>query len=312
MRDPKETEKRKSRIAFGFIFIISSLLIGHPHQDDSLDLRGPYLGQKPPGMLPEVFAKGIVSSSQGVFNAAFSPDGMEFYYSINERGGRETMMFMTRENDRWTLPRPASFVSPQNDCDPIFSHDGKRLYFISTRPKKNDAASSDWDIWYVERAGKGDWSEPINIGPPVNSGVDEYYVSLTSEGTIYFASNRSGGLGSFDIYRSELVDGHYAEPENLGAAINTKHLEHDPFIAPDESYIVFTSVDRPGGFGTGDLYFSTRQEDGTWTKSKNLGKAYNTRGYDFCPILSPDGKYFFFTRQGNIYWIRLEAIKKLF
>jgi Tol biopolymer transport system component len=162
----------------------------------------------------------------------------------------------------------------------------------------------------VEKTDKR-WSEPINIGPPINSKVDEYYVSLTKDGTIYFASNRPGGLGSFDIYRSQLVDGHYTKTENLGAAINTKYLEHDPFIAPDESYLLFTSVDRPRGFGTGDLYISSRRKDGTWSEAKNLGKTFNTSGYDFCPIVSPDGKYFFFTRRGDIYWVRVEAIKKL-
>jgi Tol biopolymer transport system component len=262
-------------------------------------------------MAPEVFAPGIVSTAQGEFNAAFSPDGKEFYFSVNEPGGRETMKFMTLENDRWTPPRPVPFVSRQNDCDPIFSYDGTKLYFISTRPKKDRGRSRDWDIWYVERTQAG-WSEPINIGPPVNSEVDEYYVSHTKDGTIYFASNRAGGLGSFDIYRSRLMDGQYARPENLGGAINTKHLEHDPFIAPDESYLLFASVDRPGGFGTGDLYISTRRKDGSWSKAKNLGKVFNTNGYDFCPIVSPDGKYFFFTRRGDIYWVRIEAIEELF
>jgi Tol biopolymer transport system component len=261
-------------------------------------------------MNPEVFARGIISTARGEFNAAFSPDGKEFFFSVNESGGRETMKFMTQKNDQWTSPQPAPFVSPQNDCDPIFSHDGSRLYFISTRPKKDRPSSRDWDIWFVERTGKG-WSEPKNIGPPINSEVDEYYVSLTKDGTIYFASNRDGGLGSFDIYRSQFVDGQYAKPKNLGAAVNTKHLEHDPFIAPDESYLLFTSVDRPGGFGTGDLYISSRRKNGTWSEAKNLGKTFNTNGYDFCPIVSPDGKYFFFTRKGDIYWVRIEAIKKL-
>jgi Tol biopolymer transport system component len=291
-----------------FTFIL--MIIGHAQQDDLPILRGPYLGQKPPGMNPEVFARGVVSTPQGEFNAAFSPDGREFYYSVNESGGRETMKFMKLENDRWTPPQPVPFVSRQNDCDPLFSPDGSRLYFISTRPKEDKAGSRDWDIWYVERTDTG-WSEPVNIGPPVNSDGDEYYVSLTKDGTIYFASNRAGGLGSFDIYRSELVDGRYAKPQNLGSAINTKYLEHDPFIDPDESYLLFTSVDRPGGFGSGDLYISARREDGNWTEAKNLGNAFNTNGYDFCPIVSPDGKYFFFTRKGDIYWVRIEAIKKL-
>ena len=301
---------KKRIILLGLIFMISVFVWSFVQNEEFPVLTGEYLGQKPPGLSPEIFARGIVSTAQGEFNAAFSPDGREFYFSVNESGGRETMKFMTMENNRWTPPQPVPFVSPQNDCDPIFSFDGSRLYFISTRPKKDKIGSKDWDIWFVERSDTG-WSEPINIGPPVNSDLDEYYVSLTKDGTIYFASNRAGGLGSFDIYRSRLVDRHCAKPENLGAAINTKYLEHDPFIAPDESYILFTSVDRPGGFGTGDLYISSRREDGTWDKSKNLGKTFNTSGYDFCPIVSPDGKYFFFTRRGDIFWVSIEAIRKL-
>ena len=294
----------------GLIFLISVFSWDWTQKERFPVLKGEYLGQKPPGITPEVFAPGIVSTSRGEFNAAFSPDGKEFYFSVNEPSGRETMMFMTRKNNQWASPQSVPFVSPQNDCDPIFSHDGSRLYFISTRPKKDKAGSRDWDIWYVQRTDTG-WSEPINIGPPVNSDVDEYYVSLTKDGTIYFASNRAGGLGSFDIYRSRLMDGHYAKPENLGDSINTEYLEHDPFIAPDESYILFTSVGRPEGFGQGDLYISRRKNDGTWTKSKNLGKAFNTSGYDFCPMVSPDGKYFFFTKRGDIYWVSMEAIQSL-
>lgn len=294
----------------GIVILISAFVWSVAQNEKFPVLKGEYLGQKPPGINPEVFAPGIVSTTQGEFNAAFSPDGKEFYFSVNEPSGRETMKFMTRKDNQWTPPQAVPFVSPQNDCDPLFSFDGQRLYFISTRPKKEKAGSSDWNIWYVERM-DADWSKPINIGPPVNSDVDEYYVSLTKDGTIYFSSNRAGGLGSFDIYRSRFVDGHYAKPENLGASINTKYLEHDPFIAPDESYILFTSVDRPEGFGTGDLYISSRRKDGTWTKSKNMGKAFNTSGYDFCPIVSPDGKYFFFTRRGDIYWVSVEAIQKL-
>ena len=276
----------------------------------SLVRKSDYLGQKPPGTTPKVFAPGIVSTNKSEFNAAFSPNGKDFFFSVNESPGRETMMFMKYENNQWTSPQSAPFVSDQNDCDPFFSHDGSRLYFISTRSKKNDKLSKDWDIWYVERTDSG-WSEARNLGPPVNSDHDEYYVSLTREGAIYFASNRAGGYGSFDIYRSRFVDGHYLKPENLGASINTKYLEHDPFIAPNKSYIVFTSVDRPGGFGTGDLYISFRRKEGTWTEAKNLGKTFNTSGYDFCPMVSPDGKYFFFTKKGDIYWVSMEVIKQL-
>lgn len=191
----------------------------------------------------------------------------------------------------------------------FFSLDGNRLYFISTRSKKGKEGASDWDIWYVERTGKG-WSEAKNIGPPVNSDKDEYYVSLTKDKTIYFASNREGGSGSFDIYCSKFAGGKYLKPKNLGTAVNSKYLEHDPFIVVDESYLIFTSVGKPDGYGSGDLYISFRQPDGSWTKAKNMGDKFNTSGYDFCPIVSPDGKFLFFTRKGDIFWVDIKVIEQ--
>jgi len=297
----------KKEFAAYFLLLIMTFLWLPLRAREIRTLREKYMGQKPPGTTPEVFAPGTVSTPKSEFNAAFSPDGKSFFFSVIEPSGRETLIFMECVNDQWTAPQSAPFVSKHNDCDPFFSGDGKRLYFISTRPKKNDRSSRDWDIWYVEKTDSG-WSAPRNLGPPVNSDRDEYYVSLTTEETIYFASDRVGGYGSFDIYRSRLVDGCYSEPENLGASVNTKYLEHDPFISPDESYILFTSVDRPGGFGTGDLYISFHRKDDTWTKAKNLGKVFNTSGYDYCPMVSPDGEYFFFTRKGDIYWVSIKAI----
>ncbi len=77
--------------------------------------------------------------------------------------------------------------------------------------------------------------------------------------------------------------------------MNTEFSEHDPFVAPDESYLIFTST-RPGGFGREDLYIGYKKVDGSWTEPKNMGKTINSSGVDFCPMLSPDGKYLFFTR----------------
>jgi Tol biopolymer transport system component len=294
-----------SLLVFFFLFGANS-----PAKDDFTDLRGPYMGQKKPGLTPRIFAPGIVSTSKPEFNAAFSPDGQEFFFSISQSSGRETMLVMKLRNSLWTRPQSPAFVSPQKDCDPFFSQDGNRLYFISTRPKKNKPASRDWDIWFVKKTPSG-WSEPENIGPPVNSDQDEYYVSLTKDKTIYFASNRAGGSGLFDIYCSKLRNNQYSKPKNLGTGINTRYLEHDPLIAPDESYIIFTSVNRPDGFGSGDLYISFRTKDNSWGKAKNMGKLFNSKGYDFCPMVSPDGQYFFFTSRRDIYWVSIKAIKKL-
>ena len=297
---------KKSLLLFGLFLLVFLCVWNRAQYENFPTQKGEFLGQRPPGTTPEIFAPGIFSLVEGEFGLSFSPDGRECFFALKEPSGRETMKFMESQNSIWTPPQNVPFVSSFNDCDPYFSSDGQRLYFLSSRPKKGRAAR-DWDIWYVEKNKEG-WSDPVNMEPPVNSVVDEYYVSFTKDGTIYFASNRSGGLGSFDIYRCKLTNGLYSRAENLGKAINSEHIEHDPFIAPDESYLLFTSVDRPDGFGTGDLYISFREKNGTWSKAKNLGKAFNTSGYDFCPMVSHKENYFFFTRNGTIYWVRIEAV----
>ena len=120
-----------------------------------------------------------------------------------------------------------------------------------------------------------------------------------------------GEKGSFDLYRSKLIDGRYTELENLDEKINTEYIEIYAVIAPDESYLIFMS-DRTDGFGSTDLYIAFRQKDGFWTEVKNMGEKVNSeRGENF-PWVSPDGKYFFFgsDRNGNydIYWISASAI----
>jgi hypothetical protein len=80
----------------------------------------------------------------------------------------------------------------------------------------------------------------------------------------------------------------------LGDAVNSQSAEIDACIAPDESFIVFASYNRPDDLGRGDLYISFNQ-NGVWTPAKNLGDKINSNAREYCPILSPDGKYFFFT-----------------
>jgi hypothetical protein len=99
---------------------------------------------------------------------------------------------------------------------------------------------------------------------------------------------------------SECNGGLYAEPVNLGDAINTVDFEVDPFIAPDERYIIFARIDkeRTGNF---DLFISFKKKDGAWTRAENMGDKINSNRSEFCPTVSPDGKYFFFTSNRSIY-----------
>lgn len=265
------------------------------------------LGQDEPGLQPQVFAPEVVSTARYELNSVFSPDGKEFYFSTGGPGS-EKIMFMKLENNQWAEPQVALFSDEYGSCDPNFSPDGNRLYFISNRPLEGSGPGKDYDIWFVERTESG-WSDPQSVGEPINSYSDEYYVSFSNEGTMYFASSRVDSEGSSDIYRARLVAGHYTEPENLGDSINSRYMEHDPFIAPDESYILFTSVGRPDGYGEGDIYISFRK-DGSWTEAQNLGESINSSSYDYCPIISHDGKFFFYTSQGDIYWVDSAIIEE--
>jgi Tol biopolymer transport system component len=259
---------------------------------------GDWLGQQPPGATPELFARGTVSTGADELNAVFSPDGTEFLFTVKTPDRvRHTLMFMEREGDDWTAPRTLPFSGRYSDADPAFAPDGNRIYFISMRPLEGEGPPRenwDWDLWAVDRTADG-WGEPWNLGAPVNTDAMEVYPSVAADGTLYFSSGRPGGQGENDIYRSRIVDGEFGEPENLGDAINSEHSEGDLFIAPDESYIVFVSSGRPDSIGRGDLYVSFRDEDGAWTPAINLGEGVNSRWTEYCPSVSPGGKYLFFT-----------------
>ncbi len=264
--------------------------------------EGAYLGQKPPGSHPVLFAPGVVSTEKKELNSVFTPNGREFYFTIQDSQGRWTIMVMSRAGESWTPPRPASFSGSYSDVDLFITPDGKKLYFCSNRPAEGTGAPKrDFDIWVVDRNG-GEWGPPRNPGPPIHSDANEYYPALTRDGTLYFQSQRPGGRGAADIYRARLQGGAYREVENLGEAINSPGFEGDALIAPDESFLI-VSVDRPGGFGRGDLHISFRRADGAWSPLMNMGEAVNTKDNENCPILSPDGTCLFFTRAGDIWWV---------
>ncbi len=297
---------------FGLILLIFSGINNCSCQDDFPIVKGKYLGQKPPELIPELFAPGIVSTEKSELTCTFSPDGNELFFTV-WKAGQNTLMTMKQENGRLIQPSVAQFSGNHSDVDPYFTLDGRRLYFSSMRPLADSGASKDSDLWYVEKTTDGNWSDPIHLNAPNTPEKDDYYTSITSNGTLYFSIFESHGSGG-DIYRSKLENGQYVEPELLEYSISTESNEHDPFIALDESYLIFTS-ERPGGFGRGDLYISFQNPDGTWTAPKNMGETINTDGFEFTAMLSPDGRYLFFTRNinrnGDIYWVDARIINEL-
>lgn len=273
------------------------------------DLKGPYLGQKPPGMTPEVFAPGFISTDKNELCAVFSPEGDEFYYAIHVHEPKDQYMIMfTKQVDGvWTNPQIAPFSGEYTDVDMAFSPDGSRLYFCSKRPVP-DNPSPDYNIWFCERLHNNQWSEPELLGPPINSSTSETYPTFTQDGTMYFSSSREGGHGSKDVYYSKFENGAYQPAVNLGEAINSQYGEGDTYVAPDESYMIVKCWGRPEGKG---LDISFKQEDGTWTRRINMEKILKRNIVGGCPYVSPDGKYLFFTRDGDIYWVDASVIEEL-
>ncbi len=302
--------KYKSYLVLALYMFFSAVCVGQeksPVIHQLLDLKGPYLGQHPPGTNPEVFAPGIISTGGREFNAVFSPDGKEFYFTTWSREESYIIRIMKETDKGWTKPVTASFSGKYMDFDMCISSDGNELFYCSKRPVPGlNYIKSGFDIWKVIRTGNG-WSDPVHLSGPVNSGKHQIYPTLSENGTLYFTSDRDGTLGKRDVFKAKLVDGKYKNPENLSNAVNSEFDEGDAFIAPDESYIIVCAMGRPDCLGSGDLYISFRKKDGSWSKSENMGNKINTISSEYCPMLSPDGKYFFFTsgRKGSddIYWV---------
>ena len=242
---------------------------------------------------PVIFGEGIISTGDYESHPAFVPDGRTLYFVKSTPTFSFWTIVVSRFVDgRWTTPEVAPFSGRYSDADPFITADGKKFYFISYRPVPGKT-TRDLDIWVMDKTENG-WSEPRNLGKPVNSEANEWYPTVAGDGTLYFGSGRAGGSGATDIYRSQLSNGNYAEPENLGSAINTEFDEYEPLIAQDQSYLIFMAAGRPDGNArSGDLFLSYRK-DGTWTKAINLGNEINSPREEFSPTISPDGKYFFF------------------
>ena len=285
---------KRNVIKIGIVISIVLMYGNCTRQSDFPVLKGPYLGQQPPGMTAEIFASDIISTAHAEKSGFFSPDGKEFYFFVL---GEATsfIAFMRLEEKGWTRPQLAPF-SGRYDGEFSLSPDGNALYFTSNRPLAGSGKPEYfYNLWVVTRTNAG-WSEPSSLDSPINSQDPDLFPhspSVTSDGTLYFYLRTKDEQGDWDIYSSRFVEGRYTRPERLPDEINSDQWEFDPFIAPDESYLIFCSR-VPGGYGASDLYISFRKGDGSWTKALNLGDEVNSIRWEFCPCMTSDGKYLFF------------------
>jgi Tol biopolymer transport system component len=223
-------------------------------------------------------------------NVTFSPDGASVYFNRPDTTRHSNIYVSTFQDGHWIAAEPLNFSEPGvSDLDPFMAPDGSRLYFASTRAP-GGGTKDDHDIWYANREGNG-WSAPVHTGTAVNSMEKEGYPSVTSNGVMYFFSEREGGVGDMDLYRSAPDGGTFGRPENL-RALNTPLRDVSPYVSPDERYMIFYHVDDARN---ADLYVSYRAQ-GAWGAPEKLNGNVDTAGDEVCPTVSPDGRYLFFAR----------------
>jgi hypothetical protein len=259
----------------------------------------PYIGQKPPGLIPEIFAPGIVSDPLAFeYSGTFSPDGAEYYFARESGNLGQMLMFTRFENGTWTSPSPCAFTGGYRAAEPHLTFDNHTLYFMWNRtvPPDQPLPPEESKYYFVERTPTG-WTEPKLAGLGM-------FMSSTRDGQIYTTdmSKRATGGATF-LARVTTSDHVFTGFEKLNIKPRAGTQAH-PCIAPDGSYILF---DVNGG---SYLYVSFKKPDGTWGDGIDLTK----HGFD--PLaggasISPDGRYLFFALGGDIWWIDIKAVESL-
>lgn len=199
------------------------------------------------------------------------------------------------KNEESDCEEQVSFSSKFNDYHPVFSPDGKWLYFNSDRPVPNTIEQSEKiNIWRVAY-NNGLWGEPVYLSV-INTENHESYPTIAKNGTLYFNSDRPGGMGSMDIYKSELVDGKFTEPKPI-TALNSADSENDLFIDPKERFIIINRY----LFDSKEIeLFIAYNKKGKWSQPQPLNTINKKGIWELTPTLSPDGKYLFYENEGRI------------
>ncbi|UOB16149.1 hypothetical protein [Abyssalbus ytuae] len=298
----------------GIVFVLQSC---KPINSYSL-----YSGQKPPGVKPKLFAPSVVNTDHIEINTVFNSSFTEMFFTriIN---GSFVIHHSELIDGNWTMPQPIQMYSNQDTnsvaIDPSITKDGNTMYFLGINPE-DYSKNSKPDIYRSQKI-NGKWQIASKVGYPIST--DEYaesYPVVVADGSLYFTSDRPGGYGKRDIYRAQyLGDGEFDTPLNIGPEINSEENARSTYVAPDENYLITTgSSPKLKGF------FVSFKKKNKWQMPiyVDLDKPLEKDWVYFCPYMSPDGKYFFFSRRysnppggswkevvkGEVYWVNSKII----
>lgn len=248
------------------------------------------------------FLDKIVSQFPNVRDITLTATNDEAVFSAQSAmGDLSVLISVKKQNEQWVHPEVISFSGRYFDLEPFFSKDGLTLYFVSNRPlDQTSTIIKDFDIWFVQRKSlHEEWSQPINMGTPINTEMDEFYPSITDSKNLYFTLDNPELKQKDDIYVSEFENGSYTTPKRLGDGVNSAGYEFNAFVASDESYIIYTCYNRVGGLGSGDLYISTKSANGEWNPSETMGNQINSDKMDYCPFVDESTGILYFTSKRN-------------
>jgi hypothetical protein len=273
----------------------TSLPTESPMPSAVLQLSGPYLGQEPPGLEPEIFAPGIVSDpDSSEYSGSFSPDGSEYYFFRYSPTLESVILFSKVIDGKWSVPEQLAVTAEYEAFEPYVTMDNQRLYFVWGHPVS--PGQPEFPCFSVERTQDG-WSEPKYAGQGM-------FISSSQDGQLYTTDMSSRNVdGKTYLARISVTDGVFTDYERLSIESFRGNPAH-PCIAPDGSYILFDVA-----MGN-HLLISFKKADGTW------GEPIDLTHHGFHPMaggayISPDGRYLFFSLNKDIWWVDIQAIEDL-
>jgi hypothetical protein len=241
----------------------------------------------------------ILTKYNKVRDLTLTPLADEAYATIQSTiDNLSVIVCMKLINNKWSEPKIVTFSGKYKDLEPFVTPNGLRLYFSSNRPIDTTSTKvKDYDIWYVKRKNKDDkWSKPIILNNNlINTMYDEFYPSLANNNNLYFTRNSPQTKGKDDVFFSKWTKGVYDKPLSLSDSINTEGYEFNSYIAPDETFLIFSGYNRVDSFGSGDLYISFKNPNGQWEKAMNLGEGINSDKMDYCPYVDSLNQILYFT-----------------